>query len=151
MLLTNAQVSRLCRAIENNFSANVELSTTQLHKTGQSGGFLVWLLEPLLKSGLLLIKNVLKTLAKSVLIPLGLTAVASATHAAIHIKMFGSGITTLIISNKEINYIMQIVKFLEEFGLLMKGVCETIKSEAIKQKERFLGMLLGTIRADQNF
>ena len=52
-------------------------------------------------------KNVLKPLAKSVLIPLGLTAAASATDAAVHKKMFGSGFTTLIISNEEMNYIME--------------------------------------------
>ena len=47
-----------------------------MHKIGQSGGFLGRLLEPLLKTGLPLIGNVLKPLAKSVLIPLGLTAAA---------------------------------------------------------------------------
>ena len=61
-----------------------------MNKTGQSGGFLGRLLGPLLKTGLPLMKNVLKPLAKSVLIPLGLTAAASATDAAIHRKMFGS-------------------------------------------------------------
>ena len=55
-----------------------------MHKTEQSGGFLDWLLEPLLKTGSPLMKNVLKPLAKSVLIPLELTAAASATDAAIH-------------------------------------------------------------------
>ena len=60
-----------------------------------------------------LIGNVLKQLAKSVLIPLGLTAVESATDAAIHKKMFGSDATTLIISNEEMNDIMKIVKFLK--------------------------------------
>ena len=58
-------------------------------------------------------KNVLKLLAKSVLIPLGLTAAASPTDAAIHKKMFGSGTTILMISNEEINDIMKIVKTLE--------------------------------------
>ena len=64
-----------------------------MHKIGQSGGLLGRLLGPLLKTGLSLMKNVLKLVAKSVLIPLGLTA-ASATDAAIHKKMFGSGIIT---------------------------------------------------------
>ena len=57
----------------------------------QSGGFLGRLLGPLLKTGLPLIKNVIKPLAKSVLIPLGLTAAASAADAGIHKKMLGSG------------------------------------------------------------
>ena len=79
-----------------------------MHKIGQSGGFLGRLLGPLLKTGLPLIGNVLKPLAKSVLIPLGLTAAASTTDAAIHNKMFGSGFTTLIISNEEMEDIMKI-------------------------------------------
>ena len=86
MSLTNTQVSKL-RKLENGSSANTKLSKTQLHKIGQSGGFLGRLLGPLLKTGLPLIGNVLKPLAKSVLIPLGLTAAASATDAAIHKKM----------------------------------------------------------------
>ena len=75
-------------------------------------------------------KNVLKSLAEIVLIPLGLIASASATDAAIFNKVFGSSVTTLIISNEEMNCIMKIVKSLEEFGLLIKGVSETIKNEA---------------------
>ena len=59
--------------------------------------------------------------------------------------MFGSGVTTLIISNEERNDIMKIVKSLEESGLLIKDVCQAIKNEAKKQKGRFLGMLLGTL------
>ena len=90
LLLTNTQVSKLRKAFANNSSANIKLSKTQLHKIGQSGGFLGRLLGPLLKTGLPLIGNVLKPLAKSVLIPLGLTAAASTTDAAIHKKMFGS-------------------------------------------------------------
>ena len=55
-----------------------------MYKVGQSGGFLGKLLGPLLKTGLAFIKNVLKLLVKSVLVPLGLTATASATDTAIH-------------------------------------------------------------------
>ena len=64
---------------------------TQLSKMIQSGRFLGRLLGPLLKPGLPLIKNVIKPLAKSVLIPLGLTAAASAADAGIHKKILGSG------------------------------------------------------------
>ena len=77
-----------------------------------------------------LTENALKPLAKSVSIPLGLTAAASATDAPIHKKMFGSGFTTLIISNEEMNDIMKIVKSPKESGLLIKGVSQTIKNEA---------------------
>ena len=66
LLLTNTQVSRLCKAFANNSAANVKLSKTQLHKILQSGGFLGTLLGPLLKIGLPLIKNVLKPLGKSI-------------------------------------------------------------------------------------
>ena len=69
-------------------------------------------------------KNVLKPLAKSVLIPLGLAA-TSAIDVTIHKKNFGLGMTALIISNEEMNDIMKIVKSLEESGLLIKGVSET--------------------------
>ena len=64
-----------------------------------------------------------------------LTAAASATDAAIHKRMFGSGITTLIISNEEMNDIMKMVKLLEEYGLLIKGVSKTIKNE-VEEKRR---------------
>ena len=92
-------------------------------------------------------KNVLKSLAKDILIPLGLTAAASATDVAIYNKMFESGVTTLIISNEEMNDIITIVKSLEESGLLIKDVSETIKNEAREHKGRIFIMLLGTIGA----
>ena len=95
---------------------------------------------------MLLIGNVFKPLAKSILITLGLTAAAAAaTDVAIYKKMFGSGTTTLIISNEEINDIMKIVKSLEDSGLLIKGVSHTIKNEAKKQKGGFFSMLLRTL------
>ena len=87
--------------MQNGSSDNIKLSKTQLHKVGQSRGFLGRILGPLLKTGLPLIGNVLKLLDKSFLIPLELTAAASATDAAIHKKMFGSGNTTLIHSARE--------------------------------------------------
>ena len=67
-------------------STDLKLSKAQINKIIQSGGFLSKLLGLLLKTGLPLIKNVIKPLAKSVLIPLGLTAAASAADAGIHKK-----------------------------------------------------------------
>ena len=92
----------------------------------QSGGFLGKLLGPLLKTGLPLIKNVITPLAKSVLIPLGLTAATSAADAEIHKKILGSGHrnTTLIISNKDMDDLIKIVKSLEDSGLLLTGVTD---------------------------
>ena len=95
---------------------------------------------------MLSIGNVLKPLAKNVLIPLGLTAAVWSTDAVIHKKMFGSGNTT-IISNKEVNN-MKIFESLEESGLLIKGFSETIKNEAKEQKGGFLGISLVTLGAN---
>ena len=101
-----------------------------MHKIGQSGKFLGRLLGPLLKTGLSLMKNVLKPLVKSVLILLRLTAAASATDPAIQNKISRSGMTTLIISNEELNHIMNIAKSLEKSCLLVKRVNETVKNES---------------------
>ena len=70
---------------------------------------------------------------------------AAATDAATHKKIFGSGTTTLIISNEEMVDTMKMVKYLEDPRLLIKDVSETIKNEARKQKGGFLNMLLGTL------
>ena len=94
----------------------------------------------------------IKPLAKGVLIPLGLTAAASAADVGIHKKILGSGhnrpsSTTLIIPNDEIEDIIKRVKSLEDSGLLLKGVTETVQNEVKEQKEGFLNMLLGTLGA----
>ena len=86
----------------------------------QSGGFIGRLLGPVLKTGLPLIKSVIKPLV-SVLVPLGLTAATSAADAGIHKKILGSGHnTTLIISNDEMEDIIKIVKSLEDSGILLE-------------------------------
>ena len=51
--------------------------------------------------------------------------------------MSGSGNTTLIISNEEMNDIIKIVTSLGESGLLIKDISETIKNESKEQKEHF--------------
>ena len=70
-LLTDRQVTNLRKSFASHSSTDIKLSKTQLSKMIQSGGFLSKLLAQLLKTGLPLIKNVIKPLAKSVLIPLG--------------------------------------------------------------------------------
>ena len=150
LLLTNRQVANIRKAFAKNTLTDIKLSKTQLSKMIQSGGFLGRLLGPLLKTGLPLMKSVIKPLAKSFLIPLGLTAAASAADAGIHRKILGSGNnnnTTLIISNDEMDDILKIVKSLENCGVLLKGVSETIQHEAKEQRGGFLGMLLGTLGA----
>ena len=87
LLLSNRQVENIRKAFAKNTSTDIKLSKTQLSKMIKSGGFLGKLLGPLLKTGLPLIKSVIKPLAKSVLIPLGLTAAASAADAGIHEKI----------------------------------------------------------------
>ena len=99
LLLTTRPKTKIRNAFNNNMSTNLKLSKVQINKIIPSGGFLSKLLGPLLKTGLPLIKNVIKPLAKSVLSPLGLIAAASAADAGIHKKILGSGNTTLIISN----------------------------------------------------
>ena len=86
LLLTDRQVSSIRKAFANNSSVDIKFSKTKSLKMIQSGGFLGKLLGPLLKTGLPLIKSVINPLAKSVLIPLGLTAAASAADAVIHKK-----------------------------------------------------------------
>ena len=86
LLLTNRQVSSIRKAFANNLSVDIKFSKAQLSKMIQSGGFLGKLLGPLLKTGLPLMKSVITPLAKSVLIPLGLRAAASAADAEIHKK-----------------------------------------------------------------
>ena len=94
-----------------------------------------------------LMKSSLTPLGKSVffLLPLGLLPGMSAADAAIQKKIYGSRTKTLIISNKEMEDIIIIVKPPEESGLLIKGISETIKHETKEQKEVFLPILLGTI------
>ena len=82
----NVKLSNLRKAFANYLSTDIKLSKTQLSKMIQSGGFLGGLLGPLLKTGLPLIKNAIKPLAKSVLIALGLTVAASAADVGIHKK-----------------------------------------------------------------
>ena len=86
LLLTNRQVANLCKAFANHLSTDIKLSKAQLSKMIKSGRFLGRLLGTLLKAGLPLITNVIRPLAKSVLIPLGLTAAASAADAGIQKK-----------------------------------------------------------------
>ena len=143
LLLTTRQKTKLRNALSNNISTDLKLSKAQILKIIQSGGFLGLLLSklagPLMKIAI--------PLAKNVLAPLGITAAASAIDAGIQKKIHGSGTTTLIISNEEMNDIMKIVQALEDFNILLKGVTKTIKNETKGQKGGFLSMFLGTLGA----
>ena len=90
----------------------------------QKGGLLKFLM-PLLKSGLPLLKSAVKPLGM-----LGLTAAASATDAGINKKNLGSGgRITLIISNDDMQDLLKLVKSLENSGMLLDGITETVKNE----------------------
>ena len=144
-LLTNRQVANLRKAFGNYLSPDVKLLKIQSSKMVQSGELLGRLLGPLLKTGLQLMKNIIKPLAKIVLIPLWLTAAAA--DARIYKNILQCGNTTLIISNDEMEHIITISKSLEDCCLLLKEVSETIQAEFKEQKGRFLSMLLGTLGA----
>ena len=143
LLLTNRQVANIHKAFAKNTSIDIKLSKTQLSKMIQSGGFLGNLLGKL--AGPLM--KVAVPLAKNVLALLGISAAMSAIDGSIKKKMLGSGVMTLIISNDEMDDISKIVKSLENSGLLLKGVSETIQHEAKEQRRGFLSMLLGTLGA----
>ena len=98
-------------------------------------------------AGLALMKNIIKLLAKSVSILFELTAALSATDAAIQKKILGSGTTTVINSNKEIEKVMKIIKSLKKSGWLIKGITETIKNDAREQKVGFFPKLWHTLPA----
>ena len=141
--MTDRQVAHIRKAFANNLSTDVKFSKTQLLKMSQSGRLLGNLLSKL--AGPLM--KVAMPLVKDILAPLGLTADMSAIDGSIKKKILGSGTTTLIISNDEMNDIIKIVKSLENSGVLLKGVSETIQHEAKEQRGGFLSMLLGTLGA----
>ena len=106
LLLTTRQRTKLRNAFNNNMSTDLKFSKAQIFKIIQSGGFLGSLLSkiagPLIK--------VAVPLAKSILAPLGITAAALAIDAGIQNNIHGSGTTTLIISNEEMNDIVHVRK-----------------------------------------
>ena len=143
LLLTTRQKTKLRNALNNNMSTDLKLSRAQISKIIQSGGFLGSLSSKLADPPM----KVAVPLAKNILAPLGVTAAASAIDPGIQKKIHGSGTTTLMISNKEMNEIMKIVQALEDSNILLKGVTKTIKNKTKEQKGGFLGMLFGTLGA----
>ena len=140
LLLTTSRTTKLMNAIENNMSTDIKLSKVQISKIIQSGEFSGKLLGQLLKAGLPLLKSVIKPLGL-----LDLTAASQAIDAGIQKKIYGSGTTTLVNSDEEINDIMKIVEALEDSNILLKGVTKIIKNETKSQSGGYLGLLLGTL------
>ena len=122
-------------------STHIKLSKAQIRKIIQCGGFLGSLLNKL--AGPLM--KVPVPLAQNILAPLRITAAALAIDARIRKKMHGSGTTTLIISNKEMNDIMKIFRALEDSNILLKGITKAVKNETREQRGGFLGTLVGTL------
>ena len=146
LFLTNRQVTTLRKAFSSHTSTDIKLSKTELSRMIQPGRLLGKLLGSLPRTGLPLIKNVIKPSVKSVLVPLRLTAAASAADAGIHRKILRSSHNkSLIISNDELEDFLKIVKSLEDSGISLEGVSETIKNEAKEQNGGFLSILLGTL------
>ena len=109
------------------------MSKAQISKIIQSGGFQGKLLDPLLKTGLPLLKSVIKLLGL-----LGLTAASSAVDAGVQKKIYGSGsATTLLVSNDNIQDILGVVKSLENCGVLLKRITKTIHNDIFEQKGGF--------------
>ena len=123
-------------------STDLKFSKAQISKIIQSDGFLGSLLSklagPLIKVAL--------PLAKNILAPLGITVAASAIDAGIKKKIHGSGTTTLIISDEEMNDIMKIVQAPEDSNILLKGITDTIKNETKEQKRRILKYVIRYFR-----
>ena len=122
---------------------DIKFRTAQISKIIQLAGFLGSLLskiaDPLMKSTVPLVKNILA--------PLGITDAASEIDTGIWKKIHGSGTATLIISSEEMNDILKITKAREDSIILLKGITKTTKNETKEQKGGFLSMLLGTLEA----
>ena len=137
LLLTTRQKTKVRNSFNNIMSTDLKLSKAQISKIIESGGFLGSLLSKL--AGPLMKVEIPST--KNVLVPLGITAAASAVDAGIKKKTHGSGNTTLIISNKEMNDIIKIIQAIENSNISLKRVTKTIKNETKEQKGGFLSIL----------
>ena len=123
-------MKKLIDKIENNMSTDIKLSKAQINKIMKEGGNLGRLLMSFLPK---IIKPAISR-GKNILAPLGLSAVMSATVAAIQKKMYRSGMATLIISNDDLDDLIKIITALEEHDILLKGTSKTIENETKEQK-----------------
>ena len=135
LLSTTGQTTKLRNAFEYNLSTDIKLSKAEILKIIQSGGFLGSLLSKV--TG-----RLLKVAS------LAITADASAIDTGNRKEIHGSGTTTLINSNEEINGILRILQALEDSNILLKGFSRIVDNETIEQREGFLGMLFVTLRAN---
>ena len=141
-VLTNGKIPSLCKTFTYNLSANMKLSTTHFSKKIHVGEFPGINIGTLMKAGLPLIKNIIKPLAKSLPVPLRLTAAAPPPDASFLQIILVSRTRPLTISNKEKEDIKKIIRYFEEFDLLIHYVSKRIKNETSEEKGGFLGTLL---------
>ena len=141
--MTEQQLNKLRKKIENSISTDIKLSKVHINKIIKEGKNLGRLLMNFLPK---LIKLAI-SIGKNILAPLGLTAAMSATDAAIQKKMYGSGNKTLSISNNDLNDLIKISTALEEHDILLKGTTKTVENNTKKQEGGFLSMLLRTLGA----
>ena len=141
--LTTRQKTKRRNAFNNNMQTDIKLAKAQICKIIQSGEFLGSLLIKLAGP----LTKVAVSLGKNILARLGITAAASAIDAGIQKKIHGSGTTTLIISNEEMNNVIKIVQVLEDSNILLKGVTETIKNQNKRTKRRILKHVVGYFRS----
>ena len=119
LLFTTRQKNKLRNAFENNISADIELSKTEISEISQSGGFQV------------------HYLAWRSLAPLEVTATASAIDAGIQKKIYGSGTKTLISSNEEMNDLINIVQPLDDSNVLLKRITKTTENKKKNKRGDF--------------
>ena len=141
-VLTNGKIESFCKTFTYDLSANMKLSKKHFSKKIHVGEFPGTNIGTLMKAGLPLIKNIIKPLAKSLPVPLRLTAAAPPPDASFLQIILVSRTTPLTISNKEKEDIKKIIRYFEEFDLLIHYVSKRIKNEASEEKGGFLGTLL---------
>ena len=141
-VLTNGKIESFCKTFTYDLSANMKLSKKHFSKKIHVGEFPGTNIGTLMKAGLPLIKNIIKPLAKSLPVPLRLTAAAPPPDASFLQIILVSRTTPLTISNKEKEDIKKIIRYFEEFDLLIHYVSKRIKNETSEEKGGFLGTLL---------
>ena len=149
LFLTTRQTTKIRNAFANNMSTNIKLSKAQISKIIQSGrSFDSWL-HNLGKKALI---NIAITLARDNLPGLVSTLTSNVINN-FERKITGKGAIragrgfTLFVPNKDINDTIKIMKLLEDLGVLIAGITETVKHQIKKQERGFLGALLTPLAA----
>ena len=146
LTITNNEVEDVIKVIRSLGNKEILWKRTTEKNICQKGRFRIFLGQ-IITFRLPLVKNVFTSLAKRVLLPLKLMTATSAIYVAIQKKTHKSGMTTLIISNEEMNDIMKIVKYLEGSDSLKKSASKAIEHEAVEQSGGCFGTLLAMLGA----